>query len=108
MTAGKYPAPLKVLEVVRTGLVEGEEDGYEAEAKVSYFFDGKTRLQAFGALSQTPQSAALIGLFSGSTEAKKSKYGEGLKVKKIAVIGAGLMGAGIANVSIDKVCLMLS
>lgn len=33
-TAGNYPAPLKILDVVRTGLTEGKDKGYEAEAKV--------------------------------------------------------------------------
>ncbi|CAD6184467.1 unnamed protein product [Caenorhabditis auriculariae] len=89
-TAGNYPAPLKILDVVRTGIVSGAEAGYAAEAK------------AFGELSQTYQSAALIGLFNGSTECKKNKYGKGLPVNEVAVIGAGLMGAGIANVTIDK------
>ena len=30
----------------------------------------------------------------GSTDCKKNKYGEGKPVKEIAIIGAGLMGAG--------------
>ena len=34
--------------------------------------------------------------------AKKDKYGPAKKAETIGVIGAGLMGAGIANVSIDK------
>ncbi|CAL2029009.1 hypothetical protein CAEBREN_20738 [Caenorhabditis brenneri] len=89
LTAGNYPAPLKILDVVRTAYVDPKK-GYEAEAK------------AFGELSQTFQSKALIGLFDGSTDAKKNKYGQGLPVNEIAVVGAGLMGAGIANVTIDK------
>ncbi|CAI4221195.1 unnamed protein product [Auanema sp. JU1783] len=90
MTAGNYPAPLKILDVIRTGVLKGNSQGYAHEAK------------AFGELTQSYQSAALIGLFNGSTEAKKSKYGDGLPVNEVAVIGAGLMGAGIANVTIDK------
>lgn len=88
-TSGNYPAPLKILEVVRTAYTD-PKNGYEAERK------------AFAELSQTFQSKALIGLFDGSTDAKKNKYGQGKQVKEIAVVGAGLMGAGIANVSIDK------
>lgn len=34
MTMGNYPAPLKILEVVRTGLVEGHEKGLQHESKV--------------------------------------------------------------------------
>lgn len=33
-TKGLYPAPLKILEVVRTGIEQGPQAGYEAEAKV--------------------------------------------------------------------------
>jgi len=33
-TAGLYPAPLRIIEVIRTGLEKGQEEGYEAEAKV--------------------------------------------------------------------------
>ena len=89
-THGNYPAPLKILDVVRAGLTNGPDAGYEMEAK------------SFGELSQSTQSAALIGLFHGSTECKKNKYGPAKKVQNLGVIGAGLMGAGIANVSIDK------
>ncbi|VDL83704.1 unnamed protein product [Nippostrongylus brasiliensis] len=59
-------------------------------------------LKCFGELIQTHQSKALIGLFNGSTDCKKNKYGQGQPVKEVAVVGAGLMGAGIANVTIDK------
>ena len=35
----------------------------------------------FGELSQSFQSEALIGLFNGSTECKKNKYGEARKTE---------------------------
>ncbi|RCN26965.1 3-hydroxyacyl-CoA dehydrogenase, NAD binding domain protein [Ancylostoma caninum] len=89
-TGGNYPAPLKILEAIRAGIVEGPSRGYDLESK------------SFGELTQSYQSKALIGLFNGSTECKKNKYGQGLPVKEVAVVGAGLMGAGIANVTIDK------
>lgn len=51
----------------------------------------------------TPQSRGLIGLFRGQTECKKNRFGTPQKpVKTVAVLGAGLMGAGIAQVSVDK------
>lgn len=51
----------------------------------------------------TPESKGLIGLFRGQTECKKNRFGKPEKpAKNIAVVGAGLMGAGIVQVSIDK------
>lgn len=79
-TAGNYPAPLKILEVIRSGLVDGKKRGYEEEAKVKNFFN-ELFIKAFGELSQTFQSKALIGLFNGSTECKKDKYGDARPTK---------------------------
>ncbi|VVD01764.1 unnamed protein product [Leptidea sinapis] len=88
---GLYPAPLKILEVVRVGVDKGPVEGYEAEA------------QGFGELAMTPQSKGLISLFRGQTECKKNRFGKPqVDVKTIGVLGAGLMGAGIVQVSIDK------
>lgn len=51
----------------------------------------------------TDESKALINIFHGHTACKKNNYGEPKKAtKNIAILGAGLMGAGIASVSIDK------
>ncbi|XP_071519779.1 trifunctional enzyme subunit alpha, mitochondrial-like [Panulirus ornatus] len=90
-TGGVYPAPLRILEVIRTGLDKGPKEGYAAESK------------AFGDLAMTSESRGLIGLFHGQTECKKNRFGKPeLQAKKLAVLGAGLMGAGIAQVSVDK------
>lgn len=91
MSQGLYPAPLKALEVIRTGLDKGTTAGFEAEAK------------AFGQLAVTPESKGLISVFFAQTACKKNRFGAPkAPVKKIAVVGAGLMGAGITQVSIDK------
>jgi len=91
MTGGLYPAPLKILEVIRTGVDKGEKEGYDAESK------------GFAELAMTPQSKGLLGLFRGQTECKKNRFGVPQKeVKTLAVLGAGLMGAGIVQVSVDK------
>ncbi|KZC06896.1 Trifunctional enzyme subunit alpha, mitochondrial [Dufourea novaeangliae] len=91
MSGGLYPAPLRILDVIRTGLDKGPTVGYEAEAK------------AFGELAVTCQSKGLVSIFFGQTTCKKNRFGTPKNaVKKIAVVGAGLMGAGIVQVSIDK------
>nr|XP_033793835.1 trifunctional enzyme subunit alpha, mitochondrial [Geotrypetes seraphini] len=90
-TKGLYPAPLDIIEVVKTGLDNGSEAGYLAES------------QKFGDLAMTKESKALIGLYHGQVLCKKNKFGTPEKeVKNLAVLGAGLMGAGIAQVSVDK------
>ncbi|CAF3509502.1 unnamed protein product [Rotaria sp. Silwood1] len=90
-TQGLYPAPLKILDVIQQTLENGSKVGFYAEA------------EAFADLCITNESKALISLFHGRTECKKNKYGKSEKeVKMIAVMGAGIIGAGIAHVSIDK------
>ncbi|XP_002738122.1 trifunctional enzyme subunit alpha, mitochondrial, partial [Saccoglossus kowalevskii] len=90
-TQGLYPAPLRILDAMKTGVEKGPTAGYLAEA------------EGFAQLAMTNESKALIGLFHGQTECKKNSFGKPEKpVKTLAVLGAGLMGAGIAQVSIDK------
>uniref|UniRef100_A0A8C5SPB2 Trifunctional enzyme subunit alpha, mitochondrial n=1 Tax=Laticauda laticaudata TaxID=8630 RepID=A0A8C5SPB2_LATLA len=90
-TKGLYPAPLSIIEVVKTGLEQGNEAGYLLES------------QKFGELGMTPECKALMGLYHGQVQCKKNKFGEPKQpVKKLAILGAGLMGAGIAQVSVEK------
>ncbi|NXN97702.1 ECHA enzyme, partial [Rhinopomastus cyanomelas] len=90
-TKGLYPAPLKIIEVVKTGLDQGQDAGYLTES------------QSFGQLAMTNESKALVGLYHGQVLCKKNKFGTPQReVKTLAVLGAGLMGAGIAQVSVDK------
>jgi len=90
-TGGKYPAPLKIIEAARAGLERGFVRGSEIEAK------------NFGELGMTPESKALISIFYAQTASKKNRFGTPAKpVNTIAVLGAGLMGAGICQVSMEK------
>ncbi|XP_044519687.1 trifunctional enzyme subunit alpha, mitochondrial [Gracilinanus agilis] len=90
-TKGLYPAPLKIIDVVKTGLEHGNEAGYLSES------------QKFGELAMTKESKALVGLYHGQVLCKKNKFGTPQKaVTQLCVLGAGLMGAGIAQVSVDK------
>jgi 3-hydroxyacyl-CoA dehydrogenase / enoyl-CoA hydratase / 3-hydroxybutyryl-CoA epimerase len=91
-TKGKYPAPMRALEVIRIGLEKGMQAGLEAEAA------------AFGELAMSAESKRLIEIFFATTQLKKDSGVADATVKaktveKIGVLGAGLMGAGIAYVA---------
>lgn len=88
---GNYPAPFKIMECVEIGWNQGEEKGYAAE------------VEKFEELILSPVSRQLINIFFAMTDKKKNPYGEDKvkKVKRLGMIGAGFMGAGIAEVSMD-------
>ena len=94
-TGGHYPAPEKALDAVRIGAAHGFADdgpGYAAEAA------------GFGELLMSPQSKQLIHIFFATTALKKDNgcddpLVEARPVDDITMLGAGLMGAGIAYVS---------
>lgn len=92
-TNGKYPAPLEIIDCVKCGL-----DNPSGNAKYQH------ERENFAKLAATPESEALIGIFDGMTKMKKHSYGTdaAIPVKKVAVMGAGLMGAGIAQVTAEK------
>ena len=93
--AGKnYPAPAKVVDVIEQARGMGLEDALAVEA------DG------FVEMATTPVAAALVGVFLGDQLlAKKAKGWEkqaDRKVQRAAVLGAGIMGGGIAYQSAYK------
>lgn len=82
---GFYPAPLKILEVLERGAGKPRADylGMEAEA--------------FAELSQSIQSKNLQHIFFLTDASKKVENKDQLpQVKRGAVLGAGVMGGGIA------------
>ncbi|MEZ5407529.1 MAG: 3-hydroxyacyl-CoA dehydrogenase NAD-binding domain-containing protein [Acidimicrobiales bacterium] len=93
-TGHRMPAPHRILDVVRTGLEQGVEDGLAAEA------------EAFGDLAMTPQSRSLRGIFFDrralAREADDRVAAHDVHVERIGVVGGGLMGSGIAEVSLSK------
>ncbi|MCA9601130.1 MAG: fatty acid oxidation complex subunit alpha FadJ, partial [Myxococcales bacterium] len=91
-TRGNYPAPERILDVVRAGLEKGMTGGLRAER------------EAFGELVISPVARQLMNIFF-ATQALKKDTGvtrrnvKPLKVQKVGVLGAGLMGAGVAYVT---------
>ncbi|HMX59561.1 MAG TPA: 3-hydroxyacyl-CoA dehydrogenase NAD-binding domain-containing protein [Chitinophagales bacterium] len=88
---GNYPAPYKIMECVEIGWNQGIEKGYEAE------------VDRFEELILSPVSRQLINIFFAMTDKKKNPYGEDKvkQVDRLGMIGAGFMGAGIAEVSMN-------
>ncbi|MEQ8802792.1 fatty acid oxidation complex subunit alpha FadB [Haliea sp.] len=89
-----YPAPVKAVEVIEKARGMGLEDALEVEA------------EGFAELAVTPVAAALVGVFlSDQLLGKKAKDWEkkaDKKVARAAVLGAGIMGGGIAYQSAYK------
>ncbi|HNC65109.1 MAG TPA: 3-hydroxyacyl-CoA dehydrogenase NAD-binding domain-containing protein, partial [Chitinophagales bacterium] len=90
-THGCYPAPFKIIECVEIGWNEGLEAGFDAEAK------------KFEELILSDVSRQLINIFFAMTNKKKNPYDIKLvrEVDRIGMVGAGFMGAGIAEVSMN-------
>ena len=92
-TGGHYPAPLRALDAVQRGTALPLPEGLKIEAR------------HFGELSVTDVSRALVSVFFATQEIKKDAgYPEGTQareVRKLGVLGAGLMGAGIATGAAD-------
>lgn len=89
-TRGLYPAPFAILKCVETGLKRGLDAGLECEA------------QHFGELVVSAQSRALRWIFFATNEAKKQANPVPPRpVNRLAILGAGFMGSGIASVSLD-------
>jgi 3-hydroxyacyl-CoA dehydrogenase/enoyl-CoA hydratase/3-hydroxybutyryl-CoA epimerase len=89
---GHYPAIDKVIEAVRAAVELPGRKGYEVEARL------------FGECISTPVAKRLIEIFFATTALKKDSGTEDpnvkpLRIEKIGVLGAGLMGHGISYVS---------
>jgi 3-hydroxyacyl-CoA dehydrogenase/enoyl-CoA hydratase/3-hydroxybutyryl-CoA epimerase len=90
-TNGNYPAPDKIIDCVQEGYENGLETGLELESR------------NFGKLAATPESKALVNLFFAMQGAKKNPdKDKAISVDKMGVLGAGLMGAGIGDVSVNN------
>jgi 3-hydroxyacyl-CoA dehydrogenase / enoyl-CoA hydratase / 3-hydroxybutyryl-CoA epimerase len=94
-THGHYPAPLAAIEAVHAGYARGFSSGLQEEAR------------RFGELAVTDVSRQLVFLFF-ATNALKNDSGVDVPappprvVHKLAVLGAGFMGAGIASIAVQQ------
>ncbi|MFI0474561.1 fatty acid oxidation complex subunit alpha FadB [Halomonas sp. HMF6819] len=88
-----YPAPIEAIKVIQKGAGEERERAQAIEAK------------AFAKLAMTSVAFNLVGLFLNDQVVKKKagKYEKQARpVKQTAVLGAGIMGGGIAYQSASK------
>jgi len=99
---GNYPALIAAIDAVSAGYERGVAHGYREESR------------KFGEMAMTDVSRQLIFLFFATNELKKDpgvdpsqhpdlpvSAFEPLPVEKIAIIGAGFMGAGIASIAVQ-------
>lgn len=92
-TRGHYPAPLRAIEVVRVAVEDGVRAGFDAEAR------------AVAELATSRISKNLVHVFKLTEENKKEKGLPGAQPREVhstAVLGAGVMGGGIAQLIADK------
>ncbi len=94
-SGGHYPAIERIIDVIETYADKGMEASSELENRY------------FGELCVSETARQLIGIFEATTALKKDTGVDDESVKprttrKIAVLGGGLMGGGIAFVSIQN------
>jgi 3-hydroxyacyl-CoA dehydrogenase/enoyl-CoA hydratase/3-hydroxybutyryl-CoA epimerase len=94
-THGHYPAPLAALDAIRAGYDRGFKSGLNTEAKL------------FGELAVGEVSRQLVYLFFARNATRKDPGVSGdapdvRDVRKLGVLGAGFMGAGIASIAVQE------
>lgn len=90
-TGGHYPAPIKALEAVRRGFTKKLGDGLRLEAD----------LVADAVVS--PESRNLVGIFFLRQAARRERAGAAPeRVRRLGVLGAGVMGGGIAQLGAQR------
>jgi 3-hydroxyacyl-CoA dehydrogenase / enoyl-CoA hydratase / 3-hydroxybutyryl-CoA epimerase len=94
-TKGHYPAAPAVIDVLEAYASRGFDAAADVEAR------------AFGELVVSETAKQLIGIFKATQALKKDSgvsdaKAKGRKVDKVGVLGAGLMGAGIAYVTANN------
>lgn len=88
-----YPAPVEAIKSMQKAANMGRDKALEVEAK------------GFAKMAKTPVAASLVGLFLNDQALKRKAKGYekiAKPVKQAAVLGAGIMGGGIAYQSAFK------
>lgn len=94
-TRGHYPAPLAAIDVIQLGFADGIAAGLREEAR------------RFGVLTVSRECRQLASIFFATTALKKDNgLPEGVTatprpVRRLGVLGAGFMGAGITTVAVQ-------
>ena len=93
-TRGNYPAPEQALEAIRIGAARDMAAGLAAEAR------------GFGQLAVSDVSKRLVEIFFAQTAMKRESGVDDpsvkpRKVERVGVLGGGLMGSGIAWVTVN-------
>lgn len=91
---GNYPALPAAIDAIAAGYAS-DTDGFATESRI------------FGQMAMTPESRQLINIFFATTALKRDTGVDGdgpppAAVPRIAVLGTGFMGAGIAAVSAES------
>ncbi|MEO5590014.1 MAG: fatty acid oxidation complex subunit alpha FadJ [Gemmatimonadaceae bacterium] len=98
-TRGNYPAPVAALDAVEAGYRGGSGHGYRTESRL------------FGDMAMTDVCRQLIHIFFATTALKKdigvpvapgAVQPQVIPIKKVGILGAGFMGAGIASVAVQQ------
>jgi len=88
-----YPAPLAAIEVIEKGAAKGRDEALAIEAA------------GFAKIAKTSSAHALVSVFLGDQAVKRiaKKHAKAARpVKRAAVLGAGIMGGGIAYQSATR------
>jgi 3-hydroxyacyl-CoA dehydrogenase/enoyl-CoA hydratase/3-hydroxybutyryl-CoA epimerase len=87
-----FPAPAEALEAIRTGLKQGMQAGLAFER------------EAASRLALSPACRNLVNVFLQRERARKPAGVHGEPISRIGVVGAGTMGAGIAQLAAIRGC----
>src|SRR5262249_13521931 len=90
------PAPWEALQAVRTGLSQGLVAGLQYER------------EAIGRVASTPACRNLVNMFFLRDKARKLpedlEAGRVPRIRRVGIVGAGIMGAGIAQLAALRGC----